>query len=293
MEANSTGSSIIDIGNASGMGKIESFIAFIRDLNELLQREADLSPSNLTVTERIGQLSRLLRLRYLPEEVQAVLNDEYIRMIQIQLQDKLSEAEFLVELSDAHLMCKANGAVMDIVTRLPNWNVYKALVSQELAMLRQLNRLDGSAEKPKPPIVFVGSGPMPISPIIVHLFGDVEVICLEMNVIAYEASRSLLAHLGLESTVSVVLTNGSDYDYSSYSCIFLASLVRNKQEVLEQIRRTCADPLVAIRTAEGMKQMMYEAIDESLLEKQRWRILGRTRPDEGLVINSTLFLDRE
>jgi Nicotianamine synthase protein. len=290
MEAKSTGS-IIDAGDASSVRKVESFIAFIRELNDLLQREVDLSPSNRSVAEMIGRLSHLLRLSYLPEEVQAVLNDEYIRRNQLQLQNKLSEAEFLAELTDAHLMCEATGTVMDIIIRLSNWQVYKALVSQELAMLRQFNRLGDSIEKL--PIIFVGSGPMPISPILVHLFGDVEVICLEMNSSAYETSRTLLAHLGLEKRLSVVLTNGSDFDYSAYSCIFMASLVRNKQEVLEQISRTSQHPLVAVRTAEGMKQMMYEAIDESLLEQQRWRIVGRTHPDEGLVINSTLFLDRE
>lgn len=290
MEVNSTGS-IIDVGDASSMRKVERFIAFIRELNELLQTEVDVSPANLAVTERIAQLSRLLRLSYLLEEVQAVLTHEYIRNNQRQLQDKLSEAEFLVELRDAQHMCKSEGSVMDIVTRLPNWNVYMALVSQELAMLRQLNRLDDTTQDS--PIVFVGSGPMPISPIIVHLFGDGEVICVEMNPVAYEASRSLLAHLGLETKVSVVLINGSDFDYSSYSRIFMASLVRNKHAVLEQIRLTSPNPIVAIRTAEGMKQIMYEAIDESRLAKQQWRILGRTCPDEGLVINSTLFLDRE
>ncbi|PWV99344.1 nicotianamine synthase-like protein [Paenibacillus cellulosilyticus] len=290
MEANCTGS-LIDTGDASRAGAVDRFIAFIRELNELLQKEADLSPANLTVTERIGQLSRLLRLPYLAEEVQAVLNHAYIRMNQLSLQEKLSEAEFLVELRNAEHMCQTEGTVMDMMTRLPSWNVYRALVSQELAMLRPFIPEERQAEKS--PIVFVGSGPLPISPIILHLFGDVEVICLEMNAVAYEASCSLLAHFGLQNKVSVVLVNGADYDYSPYSYIFMASLVRNKREVLERIRRTSANPLVAVRTAEGMKQLMYEAIDESELDRHQWRIVGRTSPEQGLVINSTLFVEHE
>jgi len=291
MVASSAGS-IIHTGNAPRIQMIDNFIAFIREANELLQKETDLSPGNQLVTSTINHLMLQLRSSYVPEEVQAVLNNEYFRMNQQKLQHKLAEAEFLVELRDSQDICKLEGQVLDIVTRLPNWNVYKALVSQELRMLRQFIGQGQEGLTCKSPIVFVGSGPMPISPIILHLFGDVEVICVEMDAVAYDASCALLEHLGLESKVTVVMGNGSEFDYSSYSRIFVASLVRNKQAVLEQISRTSTDPLVAVRTAEGMRRIMYEAINESQLITQGWRILGRTCPEENLVINSTLFLER-
>lgn len=269
---------------------VEGFIAFIREANELLQEEMDLSPANQRVTDMISRLSQQLRSPYLAEDVQAVLSDEYIRMNGRQLQDKLSEAEFLTELGDSRSLNQFEGTALDIVSTLPSWNIYMALVSEELSVLRRFIRHDGRREKS--PIVFVGSGPMPLSPIILHLFGDVEVICLEMDPVAYDASRYLLEGMGLETRVTVILKNGSEFDYSSYSHIFVASLVRNKLAVLEQISRTSHEPLVAVRTAEGMKQIMYEALDESQLNKQGWRIVGRTWPENNLVINSTLFLNR-
>jgi Nicotianamine synthase protein. len=269
---------------------INEFIAFIREANELLQKEIDLSPANQLVMNIISRLSAQLRSRYLPEEVQAVLNHEYIQLHQRQLQDKLSEAEFLTELSDSRQASNSQESVLDVVKRLPHWHIYIALVKQELSTLCRFTQQDGYIDRS--PIVFVGSGPMPLSPIILHLLGDVEVICVEMDAVAYDASRSLLEHMELDHKVSVVLKNGSDFDYSSYNRIFVASLVRNKQAVLEQISRTSSNALVAVRTAEGMKQIMYEAIDESQLKGQGWQILGRTIPDENLVINSTLFLER-
>lgn len=289
MESFSTATNI-HTGRTPSMQKVDEFIDFIREVNELLQKEEDLSPANQRATNMIGRLLKQLRSYYSSEEVKAVLSNEYIVMNQRMLQDKLSEAEFLVELSDSRHICKSEDSVLDIVTRLPTWNIYMALVSQELSTLRRFIRQDSQTEKS--PIVFVGSGPMPLSPIILHLFGDVEVICLEMDSVAYDASSSLLEHMGLGTKVTVVMENGSDFDYSSYNRIFVASLVRNKRAVLEQISRTSPDPLIAIRTAEGMRQIMYEAIDESQLNKQGWRILGRTCPEENLVINSTLFLDR-
>ncbi|WP_138752156.1 nicotianamine synthase family protein [Paenibacillus sinopodophylli] len=279
-----------DDGGTTDMEKVNGFIDFIRELNELLHTEDDLSPANHQVTQMIGRLSQQLRTYYSPEEIKAVLSHEYMAMNQRVLQDKLSEAEFQVELADSRAICDAEGPVLDNITRLPYWTIYMALVGEELSMLRQLIREDGQSENT--PIVFVGSGPMPLSPIIMHLFGDVEVICLDIDPAACEVSSSFLAKMGLEDKVKVVMENGCAFDYSAYSRIFVASLVRNKQAVLERISCTSSEPLVAVRTAVGMKQIMYEAIDESQLSEQRWRIVGRTCPEDGVVINSTLFLER-
>ncbi|MGO4348582.1 nicotianamine synthase family protein [Paenibacillus sp. MCAF9] len=288
MDVYSSGS-ILLTGNTTRIQMVDGFIAFIREVNELLQKEVDLSPANQLVTNMIRRLSLQLRSHYLPEEVQAVLSNEYIRMNQRNLQDKLSEAEFLVELGDSLHISKSEDTVLDNIRRLPYWNIYMALVSEELSTLRRITRADGQKEKSG--IVFVGSGPMPLSPIILHLIGDVEVLCLEIDPVAYDASCFLLERMGLGNKVTVVLENGSDFDYSSYTRVFVASLVRDKIGVLNQIKRTSPDSLVAVRTAEGMKRIMYEAVDESQLKKQGWRIMARTWPEETLVINSTLFLE--
>ncbi|WP_042159341.1 nicotianamine synthase family protein [Paenibacillus gorillae] len=290
METYST-SSIIHT-TTEPMQRVDDFIAFIRQANELLQTESDLSPDNSFVKSIISHLSLQLRSSYLPEEVQAVLSSAYIQLNQQSLQEKLSEAEFLTEISDCLYFCKCEAPGLDSVTRLPNWNIYMALVSQELSILRQIIQQDRKSNIEQSPVIFVGSGPMPLSSIILHLLGNMKVVCLEIDAVAYEASCTLLEHLGLSSKVTVVQGNGSEFDYSSFNRIFVASLVRNKPEVLEQIRRTSSDPLVAVRTAEGMRQIMYEAVDESQLDAMGWRVAGRTHPVENLVINSTLFLER-
>ncbi|RJX39559.1 nicotianamine synthase [Paenibacillus pinisoli] len=283
-------SSAIHTVNAPSTQRVDHLIDWIRKANELLQKELDLSPANPVVKNIVNHLSLQLRSRYLPEEIQSVLSHEYIRMNQRQLRDKLSEAEFLAELSDSRAIGNSESSVLDTLTGLSAWTIYSALVSQELSMLYPFIREKGSADKL--PIIFVGSGPMPLSGIILHQLSNANVICLEMDSIAYDASCLLLERLGLTGKVTVVMGNGSQFDYSPYRHIFVASLVHNKQEVLERIIHTASDPIVAIRTAEGMRQIMYEAIDEADLSKQGWRILGRTCPIENLVINSTLFLER-
>ncbi|MFC6333702.1 nicotianamine synthase family protein [Paenibacillus septentrionalis] len=269
---------------------IEDFIALIREANEILQKQSDLSPTNQLVADTVRRLSDQLRARYSQEEIQTILSNNYIRMNQRSLQHKLSEAECLAELEASRRICQIQLSVIDEVKKLPSWNIYMELVGKELSILHQLDIQDGRAVKT--PIVFVGSGSLPLSAIILHLQGNAEVICLEIDDAAYEASCALVKSMGLSTHITILKENGADYIYSSCSLIFVASLVRNKGEVLEQIKRTASDPLVAIRTAEGIKQIMYESIDESQLIKQGWRVAARTLPNEQLVINSTLFLKR-
>ncbi len=264
-------------------------IACIRETNELLHAEADLSPANHRAASLIRRLSLQLRSSLLPEEVLSVLGDEYVRKHRRDLQRKLSEAEFLVEMSDSHQLCVSPDPVMDIVRGLPYWNAYINLVSEELSMLRRLTELD---QADRTTVVFVGSGPMPLSPILLHLLGRVEVICLEIDPAAYRASRALLERMELANKVRVLLVDGAAFDYSAYNQVFVASLVDNKAAVLERIRLTSPAPLAAVRTAAGIKQVMYEAIDESELMERGWRMLSCTSPDDTLVMNSTLFIDR-
>ncbi len=282
---------LIHTGITPSIRKVDDFIAFIREANELLQQETDLSPANRRVTSMIGRLSQHLRSPYSPEEIRAVLGNDYIAMNLHKLREKLSKAEFQVELADSRLMCESDdGSLLNRIAKLPYWDVYTALVSEELSALRQFA---GQAERlEKSPTVFVGSGPMPLSPLLIHLLCDVEVICLDIDSAACEASRCFLEKTGLQTKISVIWADGAEFDYSPYTRVFVASLVQNKQAVLEQIAHTSPDPLVAVRTAEGIKQVMYESIRETELSRHGWRILCRTRPDGELVINSTLFLSR-
>lgn len=187
MKDSSTGS-LLDTRNAPSMQRVDNFIAFIREANELLQKETDVSPANQLVSDVFNHLLLQLRSYFSPIEIQAILNNEYIQKNQQKLRAKLSEIEFLVELRDSHEICKLEGSVLDIVKSLPNWNSYFSLVSQELQYVLQ----DCNTEKS--PIIFVGSGPMPISAIILHLLSDAEIISLEMNAVAYDASCYLLEH---------------------------------------------------------------------------------------------------
>ncbi|MFB9328763.1 nicotianamine synthase family protein [Paenibacillus aurantiacus] len=266
-----------------------NFISIIREVYKGLAEESDLSPTNLAVTNLIDRLKTRLLHSYSPDEVQAVLSDPFVREVQPDLLAKLSVYESESERYYSRQFCQSEQSGLDAITRLPGWNIYQSLVTRELQLLRRFS-WQGRLESP---IVFVGSGPMPLSAILLHLYSDIDVIGLEVDDEAYAISRDLLDCLGLSDRVNVRLENGETFNYNAARTVFIASLVTNKVAVLEQIRRTCDDPLIAIRTAEGMRQLMYESVDEAQLTNRGWALLGRTTPQEQLVINSTLFIARQ
>ncbi|MFC4099743.1 nicotianamine synthase family protein [Paenibacillus xanthanilyticus] len=266
-----------------------NFITYIREVYELLERERDLTPSNLNVTALIEHLKQQLLLPFSPVEVREVLSSPHIQRIYPLLLAKLSECERHAELFYARELCQSDHQHgLDRMKQLPSWSIYEALVGQEVHFIRKFTR----PERIRTPIVFVGSGPMPLSAVLLHLYTAVDVICLEKDEVAFETSRRLLQRLGLADNVKVVHENGETFDYSACRRVFIASLVTDKKEVLRRIKRTAPDPLVAVRTAEGMRQLMYESVDEAQLEQAGWRLLGRSSPKEGLVVNSTLFMEQ-
>lgn len=261
-------------------------IAVIRDVHETLRSESDLSPANERVTAAVSRLMDRLRAHYPPDVVQAVVEDANVHELQHNLRPCLSRAEFLAEAHVSTRLTASSVRGFASITDLPSWPVYEALVNGELQLLKQLIRTNTL----RTPVVFVGSGPLPLSPIALHQFGEADVVCLERDDQAYASSTALLSRLGLADHVTVMKTDGADFDYRPYPFVMIASLVTPKQEVLAQIRRTRPDALVAVRTAEGLRRLMYEAVDEAALHAQGWRQLARTSPVENLVINSTLFL---
>lgn len=289
MEVDVAGSALLRGGRAE-LREANDLIAIVQETFESLKQESDLAPSNQRVTNIIKRLSNRLRCSYINEDVQAVLANEYVRSNLSHLRQLLSRAEFLAELHDSRQMLRSDLSVFESISHLSYWNAYVSLVGKELDMLRLLNGQAGERANSK--VVFVGSGPLPLSPILLHRIEGCEVICLDMDVDACETSGLLLERAGISKGVRVVRANGADFDYSGCQRITVASLVQDKPAVLNRIARSASNPLVAIRTAVGMKQIMYESIDESLLSEHGWRIQGRTEPQERLVINSTLFLER-
>ncbi|SDX04153.1 nicotianamine synthase family protein [Paenibacillus sp. CF384] len=270
---------------ATSSKRISDLIAIVMETYDVLHRESDLTPANAKITRMISNLSQVIRQPYTQEEIRMVTGHTELAALKKGLLDKLSEAEFQMELFDSHYLCNQLYLGVESLFHYKNWRKYESLVGEEIKQLGKLSRPEDASA----PIVFVGSGPLPLSAVLLHLRWNVRVCCLDIDPDACEAVRVLMERLDLSDSVQIVQGDGAAFDYASYRHVFIASLVSRKDDVLAQIRRTNTDALVAIRTAEGMRQLMYEAVNEEVMAAAGWQLLGLTSPTEQTVINSTLF----
>lgn len=265
--------------------RISDLITLVKETYDVLHRESNLTPSNSAITEPISIFTEALRQAYTPEEVKYVMGNVDVATLQKGLLAKLSEAEYQMELFDSRHLCNQPEFGLASLFQYKNWGNYESLVGEELKQLRRISRPEEIAS----PIVFVGSGPLPLSAMLLHLRWHVSVICIDIDPDACEAARFMMERINLSDKVRIILGDGAEFDYTNYQHVFIASLVTQKDQVLEQIRRTNPDALVAIRTAEGIRRLMYEAINEEAIAAAGWQLLGRTSPIEHRVINSARF----
>src|SRR5262249_46141321 len=90
--------------------------------------------------------------------------------------------------------------------------------------------------------------------------------------------------------IDVRCADGAEHDFAHSPVVFIASLVREKGRVVEGVRETCPQACVALRSAEGLRTLLYEPVDQPELAAMGCRFLGRTDHNPA-VINTTLFYE--
>ncbi|CBA16950.1 hypothetical protein XACN24_12055 [Xanthomonas albilineans] len=123
------------------------------------------------------------------------------------------------------------------------------LVRREVSMLRT------QPER----ILFIGSGPLPLSAIWFSRILDVHVDGIDISKSAVEESSTLIKVLGLDRSIRIIHRNAVDYDVSNYDMIVIALLAKPKQLLLDNIARTArSDCTIVCRTSFGLRSLIYE-----------------------------------
>jgi hypothetical protein len=109
-------------------------------------------------------------------------------------------------------------------------------------------------------LLFIGSGPFPITAILLHHFTGKRIDCLEKFSQSAEISRAVLKKLGLEEKVIVHEGDGGSFDTKEYDVVLNALLAKPKWQIMKNIRRN-GNPncKVLCRTSYGLRQLLYEA----------------------------------
>ena len=265
---------------------VDAVIGKIVAVHALLTNESDLSPRNQKISIALRELVDLLLQSYGSAETAAILDHPEVTALRISLLDRLSEAESALERFWSQRFRNRKTLHVRDLREFLYWRNYERLLGMELKALAAIWRFKARKHGG---IVFVGGGPLPLSPIVLHMQTGKPVICVDADAEASECARGLLAKLGL-SKVSAVHTDGMDFDYGGASAIFIASLANRKIDVAKRIVETCKEPVVAIRTVDGVRALLYRPADLAALKAAGLSLAGQTKADAE-TINSTLFFD--
>jgi len=121
---------------------------------------------------------------------------------------------------------------------------------------REVKLLDGY--KPKR-LLFIGSGPMPITALCLQHRLGTQIDCLERYPEAVSESQMVMKKLRMEGAINVFQGLGENHDMSKYDVILIALLAKPKEAILQNILQHCDDDVrIICRTSDNSRHVFYE-----------------------------------
>ncbi|HEY4964698.1 MAG TPA: nicotianamine synthase family protein [Candidatus Saccharimonadales bacterium] len=169
-----------------------------------------------------------------------------------------------LELSFADRLLRGDAETEDY----PLFERFKRLIEKEVEL-----RGIGPSDK----VLFIGSGPFPISPILIHqLSGGASVDCFDFSDEAIEVSTMVLEKIGLADSIKVTNIAAHEARLPSistpgemglYGTVFVALLTQPKSAILSHVWRSITPgEKIVMRKSEGNRQILYKGISDTALD---------------------------
>lgn len=257
-------------------------IRTVEDAYDVLTREMDLSPANPKVNDALTRLVQTLSKEYTPDEERHILMDRTIRARRGPLLQKLALAESEMERFWAEKLCKNDVITQEHLEDFWYWQNYNDLVGGEAVHIPQ------EIYRPNESICFVGSGPLPLTAIVLNQKTGRNVTCVDIDPVACEASERFIRKAGYANSINIVCTDGADYNYRLHPAVLIAALVPNKGDVMKRVKDSAENPSIGIRSAERLHTLLYDPIDEDSEDYAHCVFTAKTAHNPR-VINTTVF----
>lgn len=248
----------------------------------ILKEEKDLSPNNERINKTLSSLVKQLTPSMHEAEAEKMLAHPDIQSIRKEMLHLLSLAESRMEEFYAkHYLGKVD-ALADFSDFI-YWRNYVELVKVEVERLRDVLPSFFPSS-----MVFVGTGPLPLSALLIQEQLQVPALCLDIDPYAYFLGKELVEKADGRYESDYALSDGALFDYSGYDLIWIASLVPNKEAVMKRIYETNPEAIVAIRSVDGIHKLLYEPVDAEQYTLVNCKEIGRTKANP-FIINSTIY----
>lgn len=245
-------------------------IRIVRDLYEQLASAPSLEPSEKTD----ALFSRLVEQCTQADAGTAadVLSDPEVVRLRPRLIELCSAGEYLLERSWARAAVQAKNPRAELA-RFPYHANYERLTQLEVHALLGAAERAGDHERSRVRrVLFVGSGPLPLTSILLAEVYGMKVDNVDSDPEAHRLGAKLARAAGLAVELSFRLCDAAEVeDLGSYDVVFLAALAgldeAEKRSIIEQLRqRMQPEALLVIRTAHQMKSLLYPRVEPEDLD---------------------------
>ena len=132
-------------------------------------------------------------------------------------------------------------------------------------------------------ILFAGSGALPLSAILMHLYADLDVTLLDIDAEAINLSNKLIKKIGLPIPSQV--GNVMQHDFSNYDIVFIASLIPNKEAIIKKLKEQNVK-FYMMRGVDGVYQTFYEDLSDEIKNSGEYIYA----PSDDLTLNSSYII---
>ncbi len=248
-----------------------------------LQNETDLSPKNPVINQTLSQLVFILTMPVDKNMTDQIIEHPDIKAIRKPMLSLLAQAESEMEKYYAMHYLTTARSINDL-HHFMYWNNYTNLVQKEWKISHKLTKVKR--------MTMIGSGPLPLSALIMAKTSNAEVRSLDIDPFSHLLGQQLLTSLQNNNRILHEQEDGARADYSRDDFVLIASLVPNKEDILQQIKNTNPKAMAAIRSADGLYQLLYDPVQPNMYQNCGFQLVSRTEADSS-VINTTLFLQTE
>ena len=241
----------------------------------------DLSPRNPIVNQRLRALVRCLAGAQQRNEGPILAHLSALEAARTGLPALCSRAEGEMERFWArHFLAKHRPAVEDLEAFWYFEN-YKALWAAERVLL---------GDAPIDRLVFLGSGPLPLTAIMAAAEPFIEgIVCVDSDAIACALSRALIEAFELRRRITVHHIPAQSFPYRADDLVLCASLIQGKAELYECLFKRGVGRFL-VRDVEGAYRFLYEPAP--LPNPAQFEHRAKT-PASAACINTTRLFERE
>ena len=139
-------------------------------------------------------------------------------------------------------------------------------------------------------IAYIGSGALPIIPLMLHEQTGCQIDCYDLNEGAVALSKTLTARMGFEDGVRIHLSDGAVPAYDGApDILFLANGPLSDLDALNEIVAALKPETVFARSSSGGTQMLYPSLPENGLNKASYRCTSTASDHEHGTHTALMF----